>query len=299
MRRGKRLLAVLLPMVLLLCGCGEISVHQKQNSLKIGVVLKHPDSPYWQDMQNGMQQAALDKNVELNLLYPTGSKESQEQTVLVEDMLESDIDALIYAPVDCYDTKWIKQSADEKEIKMLTVDDRAMDWLIPYVGTDNRTLGRMAAQFIQGQLPKGGSVLVLLGQFTQVSCKERLRGIQEQLAVAESDYDVIDMGYSSLTEEAAYAAVMSQEEEIGAVFCQNVNMAQGAIAALEEKGWDTVVVTVDTQEDGHQVLRRGKVDAIMEQDGYEIGYTAVEKAVQAIHTGETPQDVYFSSTYVQ
>ena len=293
--KQKRVIIVCLLLGLFLCGCEEISTIRQQPSYSIGVVLKANNSPYWMDMQAGMEHAASVYGADLTLLYPSGEQESDEQNKLINDLLESDIDLLMVSPCDCYDTMWMVEKAEEQDIVMLTVDDRSVYVDIPYIGSDNEEIGRNAADYFAKKLPEGGSLFVLLGPEKQMSSQDRLYGLRSNLT---SDLRIQEVVYTEMTEISAYRAIMNLEEPIDGVFCQNVVLAQGAVAALEEKHWDAQMVTVDTTEDASQVMKRGRIDAVLQQDGYKIGYQAVRIAVETIQTGETPQDVLFTSELI-
>ena len=279
----------------LLYGCGTIEMKRNAPENSIGVVLKAINSPYWLDVETGMEQAAVELGIDLNLVYPSGEQEVREQKDLVDDMLNSDVDLLMVAPCDCYDTNWIADKAEDQGIVLLTVDDRAMDVNIPFIGSDNKLIGKLTAEYFNQTLPEGSSIYVLLGPENQMSNIDRLWGIENGL---DPSFHIQQVTYTELTEDNGYQAVKQAEEKIDGLFCQNVVASSGAVAALEEKGWNAQVITVDTGEDAYQVLKSGMIDAFLRQDGYEIGYNAIKIAAETLDSGELPEDTFFESELI-
>ena len=58
------------------------------------------------------------------------------------------------------------------------------------------------------------------------------------------------------------------------------------------------MISVDTKADAVQILRDGAMDAMIAQDGYEIGYQAIETAVETLRSGEMPEDTLFDGELV-
>ena len=279
-----------IPLLLLLCGCSSIEMHREQPEYSVGVVLKALNSPYWLDMKSGMEQAAADYGVDLILLYPKGEQEAEEQQNLISDMLNSDIDLLMVAPCNSYNTNWFVQQAEERDIQLLTVDTRAMDTDLPYIGSDNYLFGKMVAQYLNEQLGEDASLFMLFGPENQSSIIERYQAMRDEL---KDGIRIRDVQYYELSEENGYQAVQKLTEPVDAIFCQNVVIGCGAVEALTEKGWTAKVVAVDTRADAIEILQNGTMDAMVAQDGYEIGYQAIELARESMKSGQTMEDVLF------
>ena len=293
--RQRRMIGALLCLTGFLCGCGSISMHRDQPAYSVGVVLKACNSPYWMDMASGMEQAAADYGIDMTLLYPAGEQEDEEQNNLISDMLDSGVDLLMAAPCDSYDTEWFIEKAEKQGTVVLSVDTRAMDAELPYIGSDNLMFGRMAAEYFNEQLEPGDSILLLYGPGNQSSIIERDQALREHL---DPEIRIQGVRYTELSEENGYEAVQKLEEPVDGIYCQNVVLGRGAVEALTERGWESKVISVDTKADAVQILRDGAMDAMIAQDGYEIGYQAIETAVETLRSGEMPEDTLFDGELV-
>lgn len=184
--------------LLLLCGCSSIEMHKEQPEYSVGVVMKALYSPYWLDMKSGVEQAVADYGVDLILLYPKG-----------------------------------EQEAKKRDVQLLTVDTRAMDTDLPYIGSDNYLFGKIVAQYLNEQLGEDASLFMLFGPENQSSIIERYQAMRDEL---KDGIGIRDVQYYELSEENGYQAVQNLTEPVDAVFCQNVVIACGAVEALTEKG---------------------------------------------------------------
>ncbi|MDO5549228.1 MAG: substrate-binding domain-containing protein [Eubacteriales bacterium] len=275
---------------LLLCGCSTIDMHRDRPEYSIGVVLKAQNSPYWLDMSSGMQQAATDYGIDMTLLYPEGEQEGEEQKSLIADILDSDVDLMMVAPCDSYDTEWFIEKAKMQDIDVLTVDTRAMDAELPYIGSDNVLFGKMVAEYFNERLKPGSTILLLYGPEKQSSIIERDQAIREYL---DSDIHIQGVQYTELDEENGYLLIQQLEQPVDGIYCQNAVLARGVVEALTEKDWNSKVISVDTEDDAVQLLKDGAMDAMVIQNGYEIGYQSIELALETLRSGEQPEDMLF------
>lgn len=225
-------MVMILTLLFGIIGCGTIENHKEKPQYEVGIVLKALDSPYWQDMKSGLEQAALDHGIDMILLYPEGEKEEEEQSLLIHDLLEREVDLLLMAPCDSYDTTWIANKAGEKKIPVLTVDTRAYDADFPYIGSDNYTFGKLVAEYFNAEFKNGGKILLMFGPENQSSIRERYEGIVDYL---NESIQIQDVQYMELKERYGFAVVDQMDSSVDGIFCQNSVLARGVVEALAEK----------------------------------------------------------------
>lgn len=280
-------------LLLLSTGCRPQSTAESApNALPVlGVVLKTMDAEYWMDLRSGIEQAAAEYGVRLLMQWPSDETQSDEQKIMVQDMLAQDIDALLYAPCDSRQTVWLQELANQCNIPVLTVDTGTTDSNFAYIGSDNRAIGHMAYQYLTEILPVGSRAGIIAGDLVQQSISDRVTGMRfycerdQMLAVAEVIANCKDYG------DAYYAARrLIEEQNVSALFCTSAVLGMGAAGACKELDRaDIQLICVDTQEDALRSLQLGELDAIITQSGYDIGYQAVCRAVthpEQVATGE-------------
>ncbi len=289
----RRIICVLVLCIGMISGCKPLSTERGRPDYTVSVVLKALDSSYWLDMRSGMEQAAKALDIDLVLLYPSSELENEEQQDLISDALESDTDLLLFAPCDSYNTKWVVERARKKDIPVLTVDTRALDSDLPYIGSDNSQIGALAGDYFSGCLQEGAAVVVMAGSVSQASHSDRIYSLRSHM---DKSIHIIEIFHTDMTQIDSYNSIKTMEgRAFDGVFCANITIGLGASTGIMEMGREVPVVTVGTPSDAYQVLKDGAVSAVLSQDGYEIGYQAIEAAVETLKSGNLPEDILFES----
>ncbi len=266
----------------------------------IGIVLKSMDSEHWLAVRSGMQRAAEDYQVNVLVLYAQDESAKEEQKQMIFDLLENNIDALAVSPCDVSQSKAYFDYAREKKIPAFSIDEIADG--IPYIGSNNYHIGEMAAQYIVDQLSRHGSIGIISGNMTQNAHSERVAGFKDYLA-AHTEMKVIDC--RSAGSSLKKASVQTEEmlmthPDIKGIFVTNAMMALGVI---ESKGMMRFkervrVVGVDTQQDVILAIMQGKIDAMVSQSGYDIGYLAIATIIQSLDQGLSQDQVYINNDLI-
>lgn len=280
---------LLLMLALLLTGCGEIHQTVEQPEYTIGVVLKAMNSQYWMEIRSGMEQAASDLGVDLLLLAPQDEKAEREQAEHIQNLLNNGVDALLVAPCNSYNTAWFVALAQQKGIPVLTVDTRALDSELPYIGADNESIGRMAAEYFAGRLPDGARIAVLSGSSKQSTHTARVAAFLDEIH-ALNRFAVPMVYYTDGEFSQGYEQARSLTD-VDALFCTSAILGLGAVTA---QAWQAEtacpIVAVDTQDDAMEAVRSGAMDALITQPGQEIGYQAMETALALLEGEEIAEE---------
>jgi ribose transport system substrate-binding protein len=261
---------------------------EENSRYSIGVALKTMDSEHWQGIRSGMEQAAKEQNITLTLLSPKDEWAEDEQKVMIQDLLESDIDALIVAPCNSTSTGWFVDRAKEKGITLLTVDTRSLDRDIPYVGIDNEEAGRMAATYLMDNLLQDEKLAVIGGAKKQAQTIDRVGSFEKAITWRSPDTPVTVKKEITGFSDSLHVTKTLIAQEIKGLYCASAVMGLGAAAAEAETGTDICIVTIDSQVDAIKAVQKGTVDALITQSGYDIGQTAIDTAVQYLEGA--PQD---------
>jgi len=274
-------------------GCTPLRTERDRPDYTVSVVLKALNSNYWLDMRSGMEQAAKELGIDLVLLYPSSELENEEQQDLIADALESETDLLLFAPCDSYDTQWVVERAQEKEIPVLTVDTRALDSDLPYIGSDNTQIGALVGDYFSGCLQEGSAVVVMAGSDNQASHNDRIISLRSHM---DWSIPIIEIFHTDMTQIDSYNNIKTMSgRKFDGVFCANAAIGRGTATGIMEMGREVPVIIVGTPMEAYQMLKDGTVSAVLSQDGYEIGYQAIETAVEMLDSGKLPEDILFPS----
>lgn len=137
-------------------------------------------NPFWDFSDFGCKRAAEHFNVDVKVYQPpTG--QITEQKARVESMIVTGVDGLAISVKEPKGqtpdiNKWCQK------MKVITVDSDAPDSdRLYYIGTDNIAAGRQAGEMLAKALPKGGKVMIFVGDLTQANANERAQGVIDAL----------------------------------------------------------------------------------------------------------------------
>lgn len=290
----KRIAAAVLLLAVLLCGCGA-QKREVQQKRKICVILKALDSVHWLSVENGLQQAADDLNVSVNILWPTHENDKEAQNVMIRDAIASKPDAIAVAPCNSEDMGMLKRT-EEEGILCFYIDTKSNEFDCPYIGSDNRYIGELAAKTLADKV-NTGSIAIITGSQQQSSHIERVQGFTEYIE-KNTDLDIcavkINPNSADLESMKSMKELMTDYPEVKGVFCTSAMMTMGALQERDRvKGFDDVLlIGVDTQSDALSAVEEGKVLAMIGQSGYEIGYQTIEAIVKALDGEQIEHDIF-------
>lgn len=296
----RRKLLALLALTLLLCGCGAEVYEEERSVLTLGVVLKTMDAEHWMEIRSGMEHAASERNIRLILQYPSNEIAAEEQKLILQDMLAEPLDALLFAPCNSGDTAWLAKEAKARGLPLFTVDTGATDSQLPYIGSDNRAIGHQAYQYLLEMLGEGKKIGIISGTSQQNSFSDRMTSLRFYCK-RDGLLEVVSEAANCNSYAEAYRAAcrQMQEDGVSAIFCTSGVLGMGAVDAREALGCsDILLVAVDTQDDVINALREGRLDALITQSGYDMGYRAVTWACDILNGTAPAADCYTGNELV-
>src|SRR5215216_2283825 len=207
------------------------------------------------------------------------------QTPILNAVVQSSPDAIMMAPNDRQGMIAPIQSAIDAGVPVLCVDTTIdSDIQLGDVATDNVEGGRLAARGLAEQIENAGKVFVVNVKPGISTTDQREEGFREAM---ESEFgDIKYLGQEYCDDDANIAAQITSarlqsDPDLAGVFGTNLLAAQGAAAAVREKGLQGKVKIVGFDADPTQVqdLRSEVVDLLIAQHPGDIG----EIAVQLLH----------------
>ena len=167
---------------------------------------------------------------------------AEQQLTDVENLISQGANALIILAQDGEAILPAVQSALEQGIPVIAYDRLIEDPGALYVTFDNVEVGRMQAQAVLAQVPKGNYVFIK-GNSADANADFLRSGQQEVLQDAEDAGDIKNVGetYTDNWDPALAQTEMEQfltenNNDMQAVVAENDGMAGGAVAALEAQG---------------------------------------------------------------
>lgn len=281
----------------LLAGCGK-AAETIEEKTTICVVLKAMDSVHWMSVQDGLEQAAQDYDVAVNILWPSNENDVDAQNTILRDVIASRPDAIAVSPCDSEQMDVLEQAKDT--IPCFYIDTIAGQFDFPYIGADNKNIGRLAARALAQEV-QHGQVAVIMGNNRQSTHAERLQGFTEEL----KQYPELELCAVRESETSSYLESMKCMEEIlqeapavKGVFCTSALMVLGAMEELDKAEAEVKLVGVDMQSDAMSGVEDGRILALVGQNGYEIGYQTIRTIVRYLNGEDIEHDVHVETPLI-
>jgi D-xylose transport system substrate-binding protein len=267
------------------------------SKITVGVSWNNYNEERWAKWDEPAIQEALQAGGAEYISSDAGSSAEQQLTD-VENLISQGADALIILAQDGEAILPAVQSAIDQGIPVIAYDRLIEDPGALYITFDNVEVGRMQAQAVLGQVPKGNYVYIK-GNSADANADFLRSGQQEVLKDAEDAGDIKNVGetYTDNWDPALAQTEMEQfltenNNKVDAVVAENDGMAGGVVAALEAQGL-AGQVAVSGQDGDAAALNRvalGTQTVDVWKDSRELGKAAGEAAV-ALANGTALADV--------
>ena len=296
MKPSARALALML--ALIFCAAIFASCIEQKKKYNIEIIVAGTETEFWRNAYAGAEAAAEEYNVNVKLFGPQFEADYYRQENILRQSIERKPDMIVLAAADCSVTVELVDLAAKNGIPILAVDSHTGgSKLIAYVGSDNYELGRTLAREIKSRYNnKGGAVAVVSYIKGSMAAKEREDGFLEELS-GSPDFRLLETVYCDSDAETAKSLVfklMSDNDDITAIACLNAQSTIGACKAIEEKGYQGIVLAgVDCAAEEAELLERGILDVALLQNSFAMGYLGVETAVKKLR-GETPDTTIYT-----
>ncbi|TYB26805.1 sugar ABC transporter substrate-binding protein [Aggregatibacter actinomycetemcomitans] len=276
---------------------------------QIALLMKTLSNEYFISMQQGAEEAAKQKNVDL-IIQVAEKEDSTEQLVgLVENMIAKKVDAIIVTPNDSIAFIPAFQKAQKAGIPIIDLDVRldakaaeVAGLKFNYAGVDNFNGGYLEAKNLAEALDGKGNVAVLEGIPGVDNGEQRKGGALKAFAEYPEIKIVASQSANWETEQALNVTtnILTANPNVNGIFAANDNMAIGAVTAVENAGLTGKVLV--TGYDGIplaiEYVKQGKMQNTIDQLPKKQVAIAIEYALKQINKQEIPAVYYVDPVVV-
>jgi len=253
---------------------------------RIAVIPKGTSHVFWQSVHAGAAKAGHDLGVEIIWQGPATEGEREAQFKIVEDMISRKVDAIVLAPLDAKALVPAILEADKAGIPVVIIDSAAdTDKYVSFVATDNYLGGVKAAETLAKLLDGKGRVILVRYNPGSASTTKREKGFEETL---QKQYQTTVATALSVVED-----MLSRVQEFEGIFACNESTAVGALRALENHKLAGKVrfVAFDASPTLVQGLKEHKIDALIAQNPFKMGYEGVKAAFEHLTGAQVPKRI--------
>src|SRR4249919_311400 len=254
--------------------------------ITVGVSWNNFNEPRWANFDEPAIQEALQACGAKYISTDAGSS-AEQQLADVENLISQGANAIIILAQDGEAILPAVQSALDQGIPVVAYDRLIENPGSLYVTFDNVEIGRLEAEAVQAQVPKGNYVFIK-GNSADANADFLRSGQQEVLQDALDSGDIVNVGesYTDNWDPAIAQTNMEQfltdnNNNVDAVLSENDGMAGGVVAALEAQGL-AGKVPVSGQDGDQPALNRvalGTQTVSVWKDARELGKAAGDAAI--------------------
>jgi len=149
--------------------------------LRLVFVGSTPDD-YWSLVRLGCDFATRQLgDVDLDFRFPA-SRTVLAQAEVLTNLEAGAVDGVAISPIDAQDQTKLLNHLATNTLLVCADSDAESSQRVCYIGTDNLTAGKQAAELLKRALPQGGKVLLLVGYANAQNTKDRVAGLESGLA---------------------------------------------------------------------------------------------------------------------
>lgn len=232
----------------------------------VSVLLDEAESDRWKNLRAGMNQAALERNVDLQFITRYDEKISQSDIFRQE--WEGGADGVVILPEEDL-TRAVKEAPDRLAVGILgpRVDRSVGDCCI---APDYASMGRSLAQAAAEQ----GSCTVYLEEGAGQTALELAKAVEAGLAELDVPCERCSVDPSNLPPLPEHGTLVAVEPELLEAVCA-------------VRGTAGRVFGVGTTDGLIHALEEGELGALVVQSDYDMGYLAVTQVVEQLSRGKT------------
>lgn len=260
--------------------------------LNIGSVILNTTGEWFTEVINGMNQAAADLDV--NLQIASADNDVSKEADQVDNFIAQGVDAICISPQNSAASIPAFERAVADGIPVVAWNTNVESEKSEYfVGVNNYELGAQTGEYFAKYVEEkmgGKAKVAILGIHKYEVGLDRVNGFLDQIdkvagieVVANQDAELKEEGMS-VTEN-----ILQANPDVQVIWCWNQTSMEGAVAALKGlKRTDIVVMGTDMSVAIAKTMLEDNafLAAVTTQKPYDIGYAAVENAVK-LARGET------------
>jgi inositol transport system substrate-binding protein len=285
--------------LLLLAGV-LLALSTAAQAVTVGVSMALFDDNFLTAVRASMKDRAAELNVAVQ--FEDAENDIGRQLNQIQNFIAQHADAIVVNPVDTDATPRMTQLVVAAGIPLVYVNRMPADKQLParvsFVGSDETQSGTLEMTEVCRLLGGRGDIVVLMGELTNQSARQRTRDIENVIArPACRDIHVLDRQSANWKRTEAADLVtnwLSAGLRPAAVVANDDEMAIGAIQALKQARLlsSTIVAGIDATPDALAEMKAGELRVTVFQNAPAQGRGAIDTALKLVRREAAPSVVW-------
>ena len=271
-----------------------------EGDLTIGAVAKQFQNEYWRTLKEGYEEGAklageAGISVTVDVQAALDENDEQGQLAIVNNMINKKYSALLLSPISDGNLVPGVESALEKNIPVLNVNDGLIANAPNFVGPKADQNGELAAEWIAEKLGGEGQVAIVIGMPKAFAARQRTEGFENWMAENAPGIEIVAKQNADWDRNKAKELTetwLKNYPDLKAIFCNNDGMALGVVEAVKESEKDILVVGVDGIGEAYDSIRKGELSATIDSFPFYKAQIALECAFRELGGQELPRVIW-------
>ncbi|MFC7419394.1 substrate-binding domain-containing protein [Iodobacter arcticus] len=284
-----RLIHFLLCMVFLQSACNVMAA-----PFKVIFIPKGATHIFWKEIARGAEDTAKNLNIEMVWRGPSLEDGVDAQARIIDFYIQQKYSGIILAPNSPEKLDKTIQEAIRKGIKVVVVDSPlTAQNKLPYVGTNNKEAGALAAAQAAKDFPQVKKILLLRYSPQHSSTSQREQGFLEHIRKLLPQAEIIDNQYTGITvqnAESSLHTILARIPDIELIFTPNESSTEGAVRALKAKNLSGKIrhYGFDFNHKINEAIKDGSLNGVVIQDPYLMGKKAMHTLFELLENKQIP-----------
>ena len=284
----------------------------------ISIIGRNSNDSYWNEVEravadiNSMLGYKGDDKVRLNYSGPSESDDVDEQVNILDEELARYPVAVGISVVDATACEVQFDLAAENDIPIVAFDSGSeYQGVVATCSTNNQKAAKTAASKLASIMDENGEVALIMPDSQAMNTQEREKGFRDEIAASYPNVQIVDVYYmdqleekakaiaeeknaakaegeeeiqaESLTQEDVIKYILEQHPNLKGICAMNLSATKLVTDVLTEVDRDDLsVVGFDGGNDQMKLLKEGKVNGLIVQNPYGMGYATVVAAVRDV-----------------
>jgi ribose transport system substrate-binding protein len=264
-----------------------------ESSINIAVFTKNTTNPAYSAFRLAADQVGQASGARIQHYVPKQPDNVDEQKAMVEEVLKSRPDVVVFIPVDDVAMVESVRKLNDANIPVVLAANPLPGQFVTYVGADDYDIGYRQARYLFDKLGGKGKIVILEGIAVAPTNRERLRGYRQALSETPG-IEVLASApgnYQQPDGKRVMAGFLKDYPQIDALLSASDNMALGALEAMKEANRTMTVIGINGILPAVKQIEAGTMIASVDFNMFKIGCTATLAAVRYLHREPLPEKV--------
>ena len=258
-----------------------------RKQLQIAVIPKGTTHDFFKTVYAGAKKASKELDVKIYWNGPIREGDRNAQISIIEDFITKGVDGIALSPLDDTALVPVVERIYKMKIPCIIFDSGINTTKYnSFIATDNYEGGKIAALRMAEILNGKGNILVMKYNPGSSSTTKREHAFVDEIEKNYPEIKILETKYGLDTVETALQAVedlLTRYKDVQGIFACNEPTSVGTLRAVaSQKRKEIQIVGFDASVPLINALKEGKIDSLVVQNPFNMGYLSVRSVVKAI-----------------